>query len=155
MMGAFHDGRRCGTCCDANDTVSPMCAGADWDGAFQLRKTSLLEVEARCSRDEACEGYYAWNKPPNYTEVGDMVRPVTRWGTTGGDFRYKSGKVYGWAKLERIACSWPDLRHRAADADRPDRAADARDLRPGARCARLRVTRCADLSRGCCVSRYR
>ena len=117
MMGAFHGGRRCGTCCDGNDTVSPMCAGADWDGAFQLRKTSLLEVEARCSRDEACEGYYAWNKPPNYTDVGDMVRPVTRWGTTGGAFRFKSGKVYGWAKLERIACSWPDLRRRAADAD--------------------------------------
>ena len=117
MMGAFHNGRRCGTCCDGNDTVSPMCAGADWDGAFQLRKTSLLEVEARCSRDEACEGYYAWNKPPNYTDVGDMVRPVTRWGTTGGTFRFKSGKVYGWAKLERIACSWPDLRRRAADAD--------------------------------------
>ena len=116
-MGAFHNGRRCGTCCDGNDTVSPMCAGADWDGAFQLRKTSLLEVEARCSRDEACEGYYAWNKPPNYTDVGDMVRPVTRWGTTGGTFRFKSGKVYGWAKLERIACSWPDLRRRAADAD--------------------------------------
>jgi hypothetical protein len=119
MMGAFHDGRRCGTCCDANDTVSPMCAGADWDGAFQLRKTSLLEVEARCSRDEACEGYYAWNKPPNYTDVGDMVRPVTRWGTTGAGFRFKSGKVYGWAKLERVACSWPDLRRRGAAADAP------------------------------------
>ena len=75
-----------------------MCAGADWDGAFQLRKTSLLEVEARCSRDEACEGYYAWNKPPNYTDVGDMVRPVTRWGTTGAGFRFKSGKVYGWGR---------------------------------------------------------
>ena len=120
MMGAFHGGRRCGTCCDANDTASPMCAGADWDGAFQLRKTSLLEVEARCSQDEACAGYYAWNKPPNYTDVGDMVRPVTRWGTTGRSFRFKSGKVYGWAKVERIACSWPDLRRRgAAGADAP------------------------------------
>ena len=120
MMGAFHGGRRCGTCCDANDTASPMCAGADWDGAFQLRQFSLLEVEARCSQDEACAGYYAWNKPPNYTDVGDMVRPVTRWGTTGKSYRFKSGKVYGWAKVERIACSWPDLRRRgAAGADAP------------------------------------
>eukprot|EP00964_Phaeocystis_antarctica_P059288 scaffold35192_cov64-Phaeocystis_antarctica.AAC.8 len=117
MMGAFHTGRRCGTCCDGNDTSSAMCAGSELDGAFQLRKTSLLEVEARCSRDEACAGYYAWNKPPNYTDVGDMVRPVTRWGTTGSGFRFKSGKVYGWAKLERVGCSWPDLRRRGATAD--------------------------------------
>ena len=31
-----------------------------------------------------------------------------------------TGKVYGWAKVERIACSWPDLRRRgAAGADAP------------------------------------
>ena len=46
------------------------------------------------------------------------MRPVTRWGATNG-FRFKSGKVYGWAKLERVACSWPDLRRRGETAGAP------------------------------------
>ena len=58
-------GRRCGTCCGAADTSSPMCSGTTGDG--QLR-VSEAEVQHRCANDDGfvpatgqyvppCDGY--------------------------------------------------------------------------------------------------
>eukprot|EP01043_Picozoa_sp_COSAG02_P033484 COSAG02_NODE_2288_length_9212_cov_11.304071_3_plen_513_part_00 len=63
--------RRCGTCCGANDTDSPMCIGSTSDG----RLTALTEaqVAARCKLDSSCAGFGQIDAAD-----GGYFRPVTK-----------------------------------------------------------------------------
>ena len=48
--------RRCGHCCGADDTESPLCQGTSNDGRLYLL---LSEMKARCDADQLCVGFGA------------------------------------------------------------------------------------------------
>ena len=71
---AIHnDGRRCGACCGARgDVTSPMCKGSDPVG--ELHGLSLHEVQARCTEDVHCIGFYQ-----RQLRGHELFRPVQAW----------------------------------------------------------------------------
>jgi len=77
-----NDGRRCGACCGARgDVTSPMCMGSDPVG--ELHGLSLHEVQARCTEDVRCIGFYQ-----RQLRGHELFRPVQAW-TQGRRFRLR------------------------------------------------------------------
>jgi len=111
LRGAGHaepggGNRRCGTCCGASDTSSPMCAGSTWDGRLAIAEE---EAHARCLADSACAGYSRWTGPGGET----YVRPVAFIDSVASSPEWQThAKVCG-SEVGPHGGNWPTLQSSA------------------------------------------
>ena len=98
----YNGGRRCGDGSEGiHDRSSLMCNGSGSDGSFKHsvanRNRSEAALQARCTRDERCVGYWA---------VGKQLRPMAAW-DEGARFPVDYWRRYDKKQLCTLASPLP------------------------------------------------